>query len=144
MSKDGKMRNTIKIPVIALAAWVFASCAGEEPVPDTDGSALNVNGEEVFQYDEKTWQAVFFSPDNLFLMTDDGRNNWYRLSCDDFPSEVGQTVKADLSYKVAGSRNEVRTVSGLSLKVSEIDGDSGMVSLTDSDKKVTLSIICVR
>ena len=138
------MRNTVKFLVIALTAWVFASCAEEEAVPDSNGTALNVNGEEVFQYDEKTWQAVFFSPDNLFLMTDDGRNNWYRLSCDDFPSEVGQTVKADLSYKAAGSRNEVRTVSGLSLKVSEIDEETGLVSLTDSEKKVTLSMICVR
>lgn len=129
---------------MALAAWGVVSCTGEGVVPKADGSALNIDGEEVFKYDEKTWQSVCFSPDNLFLMTNDSRKNWYRLSCDDFPSESGQTVKADLTYKVAGGGNGVRTVSGLSLKVSEIDTETGMVSLADSDKKIYLCVMCVR
>lgn len=137
------MEKMSRIAVIALAAGVFASCGEKVQEVDTGGVALNVDGREIYKYDEKNWQTVYFSPDNLFLMTTDSGDKWYRLSCDAFPSEVGQVIKADLTYRFAGSREGVKTVSGLSLKVSEIDGETGMVSLADSEKKVSLSIMCV-
>lgn len=138
------MKKILKTAVTVLAAGVLASCNGKDIKPDTGSAALNVNGKEVYQYDEKTWQTIYFSPDNLFLMTTDSKDEWYRLSCDSYPSEVGQTIKADLSYKFAGSREGVKSISGLSLKVSEINEKTGMVSLVDSEKKVTLSMMCIR
>ena len=138
------MGKISRMAVIALAAYFFASCGEKVTEVATGGAALNVDGREIYKYDEKNWQTVYFSPDNLFLMTTDSGDKWYRLSCDAFPSEVGQVIKADLTYRFAGSREGgVKTVSGLSLQVYEIDVETGLVSLTDSEKKVSLSIMCV-
>ncbi len=129
------------------AGWALTSCVKDEPKPGTDPdtdkqkTALSVNGKEIYQYDENTWQSVHISPDNLVLMTTDSGDRWYRLRCDAFPSEEGQTVRADLTYRVAGSRDGVKTVSGLSLTVAEIDVTTGLVSLKNTEKGVELLVL---
>ncbi len=139
------MEKMSRMAVIALAACFLASCGEKVTEVDTGGAALNVDGMEICQYDEKNWQTVYYSPGNIFLMTTDSGDRWYRLDCGAFPSEVGQIVKADLSYRFAGNREgTVKTVSGLTLKVSKIDGDTGIVTLTDSEKKITVPLVCIR
>ena len=135
------MKRVLKTALFLVAVIISVAC-NEENISNNNGSALYVDGKEILRYDEKTWQAICFSPDNTFVMATDNLASWYKVECDGYPAKIGQAIVANLSWKVVGSGENTRN--GLTFKVSAIEENSGKVTLWDSVNKISVSIMCIR
>lgn len=135
------MKSFFKIFSILFVAAALQSCKEDDHYHDPN-PALFVAGKEVMRFDEKKWQAVCFSQENTFVMTTDEGDCWYRLECNEFPSERGQRIRTNLSWQTPGGSRMSRR--GITLRVSLIDSETGKVNMWDSESKISVSIICIR
>ncbi len=133
-----------KIYVFMLTAAALTGCVRgnlEEPSYD-DGLALSVGGKEIFKYDEFTWQAEAGN-DNVFVMLKDDESCWYRLECDGCPTDVGDEVSGNLSWRTEEESKDSR-MKNITLRVSSIDTESGMMHLWSQEKGVAVMVHTVR
>lgn len=138
-----KMKKTVYM-VMLTAAALLCSCVRENFVEPSynEGLSLSVGGSEIFRYDPLLWQASS-GTDNVFVMQRDDEKCWYRLSCNDCPTTLGEEINADLSWQKEGDEKSSR-MKNLKFKVSAEDSETGMMHLWSQEKGVAVMILSAR
>lgn len=133
-----------KFIFIFAAAALLCSCVRSSFVEPSynEGMSLSVGGKEIFKYDPLLWQASD-GTDNVFVMQRDDEKCWYRLSCEDRPTALGEEIYADLSWQNEGDEKSSR-MKNLRFKVSAVNSESGMMHLWSQEKGVAVMIISLR
>lgn len=137
--KHSFLKYALAAVIAAASVW---GCAKEQLSPLGEGQSLKVEDREIARYDDLTWQAVLYS-DNTLVMTKDDRSEWYSVSCDEYPSTVGQEIAANLKWKTAES-SDINSRNSLKLKVHSIDPGTRMICLWDSSNNVALVVMDIR
>lgn len=133
-----------KFIFIFAAAALLCSCVRSSFVEPSynEGMSLSVGGKEIFKYDPLLWQASE-GTDNVYVMQRDDEKCWYRLSCEDRPTALGEEIYAALSWQNEGDEKSSR-MKNLRFKVSAVNSESGMMHLWSQEKGVAVMIISVR
>lgn len=114
------MKKTTILAALAATLLLPACSKYSTPDPDfvnSDDICLKIEGRNVFTYDPETCQAS--TGNALYRVTRDDRTSWYKLSCKEAVTDVGQNLKAELKWKEG---EQVQTLKS-SFKVQRIDGD---------------------
>lgn len=135
------MRHCAKWLPLMLAALLWLGGCGPESRIDPNILAdetvgLRIDGQVRFAYDPATCQLGFNSSLNQFRAGNDTGTEYFTLTCEKLPSEIGQTVKADLVLIRNGS---ILRESGLVFTVEQVRDEK--VWLWHAAKKIA---VCVR
>lgn len=140
------MKKTARILVLMLLAAACCcrcSCDKEAGMDrdflETGAVGLRVAGQNRFMYDPTTCQLGYNSTLVQFRAGNDTGTEYFTLSCDRPPVQVGQTVKADLAYTRGAS---VARESGLTFSVEQVRGDKAW--LWNSAKKIAVCVQVIR
>lgn len=138
------MRHSAQwIPLILAVLLGLAGCdrtARIDPAILEDPTiGLRIGGQVRFAYDPATCQLGFNRKLNQFRVGNDNGTEYFTLTCDKLPSEVGQSVKADL---ILIRNNGISRETGLSFTVEQIQGDK--IWLWHAGKKIAVCVQIIR
>lgn len=98
--------------------------------------SLTVKGEVQFAFDPATDQIGQAVNANEFRVYDDKLADWFILTCDSTPTDVGQSIKGNLEWTTHTSTKNLR---GLAFTVKQTNKD-GLLWLWEEEQKIGLVI----
>ena len=118
---------------LALAALTSCRYDVDEVLLQRSDISLTEKGKLQMSFDEKTCQLGYNQDRNEFRVYDDKIANWFTITCNAYPSSIGQEVTADLKYTTA---SDVKTETSLTFKVERVEPSKGMFWLWCNSKKI--------
>lgn len=118
----------IYILTMVLACALLSSCTStkvDEAFLSTASSGLSIKGNDIFRFDALSCQTSFNREKREFRVFTDNMSDYYCLTLNSVPSQVGDKAKGELRWT---SRNGVETKRDLSFQVEQT-GRSGRMWL---------------
>lgn len=132
------MKKSI-ILLSAIIPLLFCACKKEEvdeAFLENDNLCLIENGVTIHSYDPNTWQVGFNKDKKEFRIHTDTMSDYYVLTCQELPQEIGQEVHANLKW----SGNSMTSKSNLTFKVEKMDSQ-GRIWLWCKKGKIAVSVM---
>lgn len=130
------MRKRIIYMTLALAALTSCRYDVDEVLLQRSDISLTEKGKLQMSFDEKTCQLGYNQDRNEFRVYDDKIANWFTITCNAYPSSIGQEVTADIEYTTS---DDTKSYSGLTFTVEKTSSD-GLIWLWCKDKKIGIVI----
>ena len=130
----------IFLAVAATTALLTATSCQED---DTDvwsggNASLTAQGVDRLDSDPLTWQMTA-SGDGTFTAFKEDASVWYKVTCETIPQNVGDKVKASVSW-VEKAGVSAKSQNEMTMKVKSINQDSGMMTLISVKNKTSVKI----
>ncbi len=123
------VRNAVTaiLPVLALLLPLLSATSCEEAhlneadfVTTVTKVSLIVGGKTLMEYDESSDQMAWREKDLQFRLMDDSLNDFFVVTLSTLPSEMGETLQAEVLYT---TDTDIKTVSG-TFNASKISSNS--------------------
>ena len=138
-----KTYRIILAAAVTTALLAATSCQEDDTNVWSGGNAsLTAGGVDRLDYDPLTWQMTA-SEDGTFTAFKEDASVWYKVTCENIPQNVGETVKASVSWvEKAGGSPQYQN--GMNMKVKSMNRDSGMMTLISVTNKTSVTIHMVK
>jgi hypothetical protein len=132
------MRRLLHIASAVLAAALLLAGCGkghrmDPQLYEGDSICLKIKNNVIYTFNPSNGQLGFNRQKCEFRCGDDAMNEYFLITCSDFPSKEGMILTASMEWTWRGS---VQTRSGIKFRVEKTDAASSLVWLWSSKEKV--------